>query len=259
MIRRTNRWTDWKSKEGISMKRGYKLPVIVALLIVSSLFAATSGGTSAQDATPTTTASSFPVQAIFVNAMTNYTTINIYVNGSDKDQRVVEDLKYGTASPNITMTSPTTEIIIKEPKNNRADRWLFQSIIPTGAGNQYVITVSDQLVIPIQADISTLKANETRARVVHAANQAPTADIYVNNGVKPAVTNLRYGMASETGQNAAGSYDIKFNQTGTSTTFLDMPGLALDAGQVYTLILIGTPGSTAEPLTLLTVAVPAST
>jgi hypothetical protein len=240
------------------MMRWFGLPLIVALLLGSAVFAATSVSTSAQDATPTTQ-QSFPVQAIFVNAMTDYTTINVYVNGSDKDQRVVEDLKYGTASKNITITAPTTEVIVKEPKNNRADRWLYQTIIPTGAGNQYVITVTDQLIIPVQADISTLKDKETRARVVHAANQAPSVDIYVNNGEKPVVTNLRYGMASETGQNVAGSYDIKFNQTGTSTTALDMQGVALDAGQVYTLILIGTPGSTDEPLALLSVAVPAST
>ena len=70
-------------------------------------------GAAAQDANPTTEAGTavaqprFPVQGIFVNAMHRYSDINVYVNGSNKRDRVVENLKYGTVSESITLTAPT--------------------------------------------------------------------------------------------------------------------------------------------------------
>src|SRR5262249_43039946 len=77
MKRPIDRKTTRSRKEGTPMKR-YGVPGIVALLLVSSVFAATSMGASAQDATPTAQPT-FPVRGIFVNAMTSYSDINVYV------------------------------------------------------------------------------------------------------------------------------------------------------------------------------------
>jgi hypothetical protein len=54
----------------------------------------------------------------------------------------------------------------------------------------------------------------------------------------------------------AGTYDVKLNQTGTSTTVLDVPSTALDAGQSYVMVLIGKPGSSEQPLATINVATP---
>src|SRR5262249_27846156 len=91
---------------------------------------------------------------------------------------------------------------------------------PTSDGDQIVIVVSDPLITPVQADLLRLKENETRGRVVRGAIQTPSVDLYVNDTTKPVVTNLRYGQASETDQNADGSFGHTFKKTGTTTTVL---------------------------------------
>src|SRR5262245_35448559 len=205
------RWSHWW--------RG--LPALLLLLGAAS-FALPA---AAQDnGTP---AASFPVTARFVNAMTSVDKIDIDLN--DDDNRVVQNLEYGKVSDPIELTAPASNIIVKEPRNNQFDLWLFNTIVPTQAGQSYVITVSDLLVIPVQVDKTAAGADGASGRLVHAAAQAPPVDVLAND--KPTrVTGLKYGGASDTGKVPPGTYNFKLNQTGTSTLVVDAPNITMDAG-----------------------------
>src|SRR5262249_12375247 len=122
----------------------------------------------------------------------------------------------------------------------------------TQAGQEYVITVSDFLMIPVQVDTSAFSdANAARGRAVHAASQAPPVDILANDDI--VAENLRYGQATDSRLGVPGTYDVKLNQTGTPPTALDMPGVVVGAGNIYTWVIIGKPGSSEHPLTIVTV------
>ena len=239
----------------IPKKRFSLLPLVAALLVVG-LLPALARSAAAQDATATTAPAgqeSFPVMARFINAMTSVDKIDVDLNSDDN--RIVQNLEYGKISDSVELTAPVSNIIVKEPRNNQYDLWLFNTIVSTQAGGTYVITVSDFLIIPVQVDVSPLGDKQTRGRLVHAAAQAPAIDVLANDK-PPRVTDLRYGQASDTGELLATTYDLKFNQTGTTTTALDVPGTVLDAGQSYVMVLIGKPGSTEQPLTTINVATP---
>jgi hypothetical protein len=208
------------------------------------------GPAAAQDGTPQP---SFPVMAVFVNGMTSFETVDVDLN--DDDNRIVEGLDYGEVSEPVELTSPASNIIVKEPRNMQFDRWLFNTIVPTQAGQTYVITISDVFIIPVQVDLAAAAAGGAHARLVHGSSQTPALDVFVGDQATPVITNLRYGSASDTGEVAAGTYDLKLNQTGMPTLVLSAP-TTIEAGQAYTLVLIGKPGSTEQPLTLLTVTQP---
>jgi Domain of unknown function (DUF4397) len=223
----------------------------VLLLLLGTVSFALARPVAAQDATATTQPS-FPTSAVFLNAMTSVGTIDIDLN--DDDNRVVEGLDYGKVSDPVELTAPVSNIIVKEPQNLQFDQWLFNTIVPTQAGQSYVITISDALIIPVAVDLSPIRGNIAHARMVHAALQAPPLDLYVNDQVLPLVKNLKYGLATDTGDVQAGTYELKLTQTGTTTVALDVPNTTLDAGQAYTLVIIGKPGSTEQPLTIVTIS-----
>ncbi|HEY7036412.1 MAG TPA: DUF4397 domain-containing protein [Thermomicrobiales bacterium] len=237
----------------VRTKRFALLPLFAALL-VAGVLPLLAHGAAAQDATATAApGGEFPVKARFINAMTTVGKIDVDLN--DDDNRIVQDLEYGKVSDEVELTAPVSNIIVKEPRNNQFDLWLFNTIVSTQAGSSYVITVSDLFIIPVQVDTSPLGDQKARGRLVHAAAEAPPVDVLLND--KPTrITNLRYGLASDTGEVPAGTYDVKLNQTGTSTTVLDVPSTALDAGQSYVMVLIGKPGSSEQPLATINVATP---
>jgi uncharacterized protein DUF4397 len=233
--------------------------VALALLLVSI------GGAvvGAQDsATPA--AGTFPVQITFVNGLTALSAVDVYINGTEKDQRVVEGLKYGEISESFEGTAPGTVVTVKQNVNFGIDRYLYQTVVPTAAGQNYVVVISDYVLIPVQVDVSKAVGDTARTVAVHAAAEAPAVDIYATpsgqtfsiGNVVPLVTNVKYGTTTAGGPAAAGTYDIQLTQTGTDTLVLEQDGVTIDAGQSYVFVLIGQPGSTEQPLTLLTVSMP---
>jgi hypothetical protein len=232
------------------------LPIVVAMLIVG-LMPILARPVAAQDSTPTAAAGSFPVTARFLNAMTSVGTIDISLNSDDN--HLARDLKYGQVSDPVELTAPVSNIIVKEPRNLQYDLWLFNTIVSTTAGQSYVIVVSDFLIIPVEVDTSKLVGDTTRGRLVQASSQAPAIDIVVNGNTPPVVTGLAYGRATDTGTLKSGTVDITLLQSGTQNVALDAKGLAMDTGQSYVLVLIGKPGSTEQPLSLVSVATPTQT
>jgi hypothetical protein len=221
------------------------------------------GGASlavAQEGTPET-GESFPVNVTFLNAMTSLDAVDVYINGDEEDQRVVEGLEYGTTSEVFEGTAPATIVVIKQNVNLGFDRYLFDTVVPTQAGQNYLIVISDLLIIPTQLDPSGADRTSAHAQAVHAAAQAPAVDVYVTEAgtdfaigdVVPIVTDMGYGFAGTGGAMPAGSYDVRLTQTGTDTVALEQDGVTVEAGKIYTFVLIGKPGSTEQPLTLVSV------
>ena len=231
------------------------------LLSFAMLLGIAAKGVAAQDATPEA-ASSFPVTITFINAMTSLDAVDVYINGDDKDQRVVEGLKYGDTSEEFTGTAPGTVVLIKQNVNFGIDYWLFNTLVPTAAGGNYVIVISDFVLIPVQMDLSTTPGDGARTIGVHAAAQAPAVDIYATpsgqdvslGNVVPVISDLAYGRTTTGAVTAAGSYDLRVTQTGSDTVALEQDGVTIDANMSYVFVIIGKPGSTEQPLTLISVS-----
>jgi len=231
-----------------------------AVLIGIMSIAGFAGIAAAQESTPES-GEAFPVSIRFVNAMTSLDKVDVYINGDDSDQRVVEGLEYGTVSEVFEGTAPVTGVLVKQNVNAGFDRYIFDTIVPTEAGKNYLVIISDLIVIPTELDLSPLGPAMTRVRAVHAAPQAPSLDFYVSasgdgaalTDLIPVVTDIRYGQVTDGGEVQTGTVDIRGAATGTDTIAVEAAGVALNAGEVNVLVVIGTPGDTETPLTILQV------
>jgi len=243
----------------------FRLRVLAVLAVValSISFVAAMPVAQAQDSTPV---SDFPVNIRFLNAMTAVDTIDVYVNGDQEEQRVAEGLEYGVVSDAYQGTAPVTGVVIKKNQNNGFDQYLYQIVVPTEAGKDYLVVVSDLLIIPTELDLTSTGADQARIRAINAAAQSPSLDFYLSRtdaatavgAVAPVASDVRFGGGTDAGEVPAGAYDITANATGTDTLAVQSSGVAIDAGQSYTFVVIGSPGSTDTPLTILPVSAAAA-
>ena len=228
--------------------------VIVTIVALGFGFVATMPTAQAQD-------SEFPVNIRFLNAMTTVDKIDVYINSDEQEQRVAEGLEYGVVSEAYSGTAPVTAVIIKQNVNNGFDQYLYQIVVPTEAGKDYLVIVSDLLIIPTEMDLSPVDGDQARVRAVNASAQSPSLDFYVTRAsegtvigdLSPVATDIRFGQATDVGEVPAGSFDVTANATGTDTMAAQSKGLAIDAGQSYTLVVIGKPGDTDTPMTIVAV------
>jgi hypothetical protein len=251
------------------MQRFRKLALMLGSLALMIGLLGSGGMTTAQDA-------DFPVNIRFFNAMTALETVDVYINGEGDEQRVVEGLAYGTVSDAFTGTAPATNVLIKQNVNLSFDRYLYNTIIPTEAGKEYLVVITDLILIPTEFDQSPTGADMARVRAINAAAQAPALDLYATASgdmaspvsaespvaspvsAEPIVADLGFGRVTDGGEIPVGSYDVTATATGTETVAVEASGIAIDAGQVYAVVIYGQPGDTDTPLSILPVSVPAS-
>jgi len=88
-------------------------------------------------------------------------------------------------------------------------------------------------------------AGKAHVRFVHASPDAPAVDIAVKGG--PILfSNVAFKEIGDYLPVDAGTYDLEVRLTGTETVALDVPGLALADGTVYTVFAMGLAGG--EPM-----------
>jgi len=133
-------------------------------------------------------------------------------------------------------------------------------VVPTGASEPVVIGADltlearDYTVVAVGqlASIeplvlvdnnSTPAAGKAHVRFVHASPDAPAVDIAVKGG--PVLfSNLAFKGVGDYLPVDAGTYDLEVRLAGTDTVALDVPGVALNNGTVYTIFAMGLAGGT---------------
>ena len=229
------------------MQRIRRLALIVGSLALIVGLLGSGGIATAQD-------TAFPVTIRFFNAMTALDSV----------------------SDAFTGTAPVTSVLIKQNVNLRFDRYLYSNIIPTEAGKEYLVVISDLILIPTEFDQSPTGADAARVRAINASAQAPALDIYASASgemaspvsvespvaspvsVEPIVSDLGLGGVTDGGEIPAGTYDVTATATGSDTVVIEANDIAIDAGQVYTVVIYGKPGDTDAPLSILPISVPAN-
>lgn len=89
-------------------------------------------------------------------------------------------------------------------------------------------------------------ADEARVRVLHASPDAPAVDVYINDEIVGALTNVPFGAISDYLTVPAGTYNIKVYATGDNMTAVIAADVTVDAGMSYTIAAIN-PLASIEP------------
>ncbi len=134
-------------------------------------------------------------------------------------------------------------------------------VVPTGATTPVVISATlgleadkDYTVVAVGqlANIEPLvlvdnnsapAAGKAHVRFVHASPDAPAVDIAVKGG--PVLfSNVAFKGVGDYLPVDAATYDLEVRLAGTNTVALEVPGLTLNAGTVYTVFAMGLAGGT---------------
>ncbi len=133
-------------------------------------------------------------------------------------------------------------------------------VVPTGATEPVVIEAdlslaeaTDYTVVALNTldnieplvlvdNNSQPAAGKAHVRFVHASPDAPAVDIAVADGGPVLFSNIAFKEIGDYLPVDAGTYDLEVRVAGTETVALDVPGLTLNDGTVYTVFAMGLAG-----------------
>ena len=99
--------------------------------------------------------------------------------------------------------------------------------------------------VVFEDDLSTPAAGKAHVRFIHLSPDAPAVDITLTDGTV-VFGNYSFGEGSDFTPLDAGTYDLQVRAAGTSTVVLDLPGIALADGDIYTVFAKGTLNGTGD-------------
>ena len=193
-----------------------------------------------------------------IHASPDAPAVDVYVDGAE----ALSDLEFGAASGWVALPAGEHQVQVTAA-DAALDTAVIDATVTLDEGAAYEIAATGLLaeIEPQvnQVDLSTLGSEDdpmARVRVIHASPDAPAVDVAVTGG-DILIENLAFPDASDYLSVPAGAYDLEVRPTGTTDVALDLPGVALEAGTVYSVYAIGhvADGSlTVLPVTATTVA-----
>lgn len=165
--------------------------------------------------------------------------VDIWVN----DAKAVEDLAFGKTTGYVALPAGDHNVKVT-PHGEGADKAVIDADVTLVAGEAYEVAAVGKVaeikpaIFPV--DLAALESmDEAAIRVIHTSPDAPAVDIAVKGG-DVLIEDLAFPDSSDYLMVPAASYDLEVRPTGTTDVALDLPGVKLEAGKVYSVYAIGT-------------------
>lgn len=159
--------------------------------------------------------------------------VDVYVD----NKIVAANVAYPTVSGYLTLASGAHAFKVNAAGTETSVINISVSLTP---GDDYT-AIAAGFVATIQPLLTTDQttpppAGQAALRVIHAAPDAGNVDVLVNN--KVVLSNVPFGAISSYLVIPAGTYDVKVNAAGTSTTAIEA-SVTATAGSIYSAVAIG--------------------
>jgi hypothetical protein len=192
---------------------------------------------------------------LFVHAAPDAPPIDIYLN----DALVAEGLSYGTATEYVAVGSGDDRSVRVAAEGTPLEEAILDAGFGFEPGQAYEILVTgatDDLQLTITgADLRPLPEGQTRIRLIHASPDAGVVDLGVAGDESDLFAGVDFRAATDYLVLDAGEYPIEVRPGGDDMTVALQTELALEAGMVYDLVVLGRPDD--QSLRILALAVPA--
>ena len=239
-----------------------------AFLMIALMAAAVARPALAQDASPEATPTAMAMGDCtaalgigtasdacvnIVHASPDAPAVDVYVDGA----LALENLAFGAASGWVALPAGEHQIQVSAT-GTPADQAVIDATVPLEATVGYEVAATGLLaeitpqIYPV--NFSAIEGENARIRVVHASPDAPAVDVAVTGG-DVLVPALAFPSASDYLEVPAATYDLEVRAAGTTDVALPLPGVALEAGMVYSVYAIGQLGD--GTLTVLPIVSPA--
>lgn len=119
---------------------------------------------------------------------------------------------------------------------------VIEADLPIEESKYYSVFAIDAVAnisaLVIEDDLTAPASGNAHVRFIHLSPDAPAVDVVTASGsaLFPDYMFKEYSAFTPV---AAGSYDLKVNLAGTTTTVLDLPGIMLESGKIYTVFAKG--------------------
>ncbi len=183
------------------------------------------------------TAQSDTARVRVIHASPDAPAVDVYVNGT----LAVEGLAFEEGTEYLDLEPGEYQFQVT-PAGSSPDDAVIDATATLEAGMDYSV-VAVGLVADIEAlilvdDNAVPATGMAHIRVVHTSPDAPAVDVTLADGTV-LVADLEYLEASEYLPVDAGTYDLQIRLAGTDTVALDIPGLMLEEGNVYSAFAMG--------------------
>ena len=175
-----------------------------------------------------------------IHASPDAPAVDVYVDGT----KALGDLAFGAASGWVALPAGEHKVQVTAA-GAEIETAVIDADVTLEEGAAYEVAAIGLLaeIEPqvLQVNLSEIGAEDepmARVRVVHASPDAPAVDVAVKDG-DILIENLAFPEASDYLSVPATSYDLEVRPTGTTDVALDLPGVALEAGMVYSIYAIG--------------------
>lgn len=175
-----------------------------------------------------------------IHASPDAPEVDVYVDGA----KALEGLAFGVASGWVALPAGDHQVQVTAT-GAALETAVIDAEVSLEEGAAYEVAATGLLaeitpqIYPVDLGMIGEEGEEmARVRVVHASPDAPAVDVAVTDG-DVLIENLAFPDASDYLEVPAASYDLEVRPTGTMDVALDLPGVALDAGMVYSVYAIG--------------------
>jgi Domain of unknown function (DUF4397) len=236
-------------------RRGYAAALgFIRFLVFALLLGAAQPGASAQDATASPAGAADMGNCVtalgigqagdaclnVIHASPDAPAVDIYVDGT----KALGDLAFGASSGWVALPAGEHQVHVTAAGAEigtsviDADVTLEEGAAYEVAAIGLLAEIEPQVLQVNLSEIGDEDESMARVRVVHASPDAPAVDVAVKGG-DVLVEDLAFPEASDYLSVPATSYDLEVRPTGTTDVALDLPGVALEAGMVYSIYAVG--------------------
>ena len=187
--------------------------------------------------------------------------VDVYANGN----RVLSNVPFKAASDYLAVPAGDYTFDVRPAGADPSSAPVLSATHNLQAGTDYTVAAIGR-VAEIRAAVyvdnnAAPAAGNAHVKVIHASPDAPAVDVFANNSVG-LVQNISFGEAQGPLPVPAGTYSVQLRPQGTTQVALNIDGVSLQAGRIYTFVamglLSGDPALSVVPIVVSPAAAPVS-
>ena len=211
-------------------------PLRLPLAVIALLFAVAVTGCG--DDTPTSVTPTPSARVMAVHASPDAPAVDLLVDGSV----VGSGLAYPNNTGYLTVGAGVRNVKVNVAATTTT---VIDANVTVADGLNYSVFACDAVAtigtVVLVDDLTPPAAGKAHVRFVHLSPDAPAVDVAVQGGPVVFPNTAFKGSTSFTPVDA-GAYDLEVRLAGTGTVVLPLPGVALQAGKIYTVFARGFAG-----------------
>ncbi len=169
--------------------------------------------------------------------------VEVHVNNDE----ILDEFEYGGISEWTEIDAGSTRVTITADRAG-FNYAIFDAYYPVAAGNDYLLTITDALVLGSVVNRSEIRDGNARVRIHHASVDLPEVNVTATQGLLEFATDIAYGRETEYVPVPGDTYDLEITLTATGEAITTVSSLSLEGNMVYDLFIVGNPNSEDNPI-----------